>query len=153
MDVCRTQGDLLHDALREQVTLILFSGLCINCFTKLKRYVTVVKKGCSPAHPLGKREEKSHLSPPVISHILPDVQWGLNFSRPVWSCNCLPWTNHSWFLNPSKLLGKLASFSCECMQETKCLFFFYIVTFHIRTRWYKHKTHHYLGESANTCNQ
>lgn len=55
----KARGDLPHNALREQVTLTLFSGLSVNCFTKLKGCIIRLEKGCSPGYPQGTGKRKT----------------------------------------------------------------------------------------------
>lgn len=71
-DVYRSWGDLPHDTLRDQVALILFSGLCMNFFAKLKGYIIKLEKGCSLLTPQvrGKPPEPSS----YLMCYLPDGQ-------------------------------------------------------------------------------
>lgn len=54
--VYRSWGDLTHHSLREQITLILFSGLCRRCFIKLRGFTLRLEKGSSPPYPQHERK-------------------------------------------------------------------------------------------------
>lgn len=122
-DVWRSQGELSHDMLREEVSLILLSGLSMSCLKKPKGYlIGATRKGAVLPAPQGISKRKvGYNRAPQLYHALFLMRL-IYFSEPVWFCHCLLWINHSWFLNQGKFLQKLVSLSCECMQERKCYF-------------------------------